>query len=273
MRELMKKNRVVFLSLGIFFLTTASVFADVDKIFLKSGTSYEGKLVGKSDKRYLFKVNSEGEVFEMSFFPEEVEKLELGKDSMDREVPYLKEVEPLKVPVKAGKPTVYELSLYQESVGKTDTPSFTEQELKSKLSKEEVEYYDKFNDILKRYTDKLFFVQNVYVNLTTATRDDFELAKGYMDSLYFELNNIVVPETFKKSHGYYLQSVKANYLTFSALKQGMLDEAAQQMKITDENKQASMAEFRQVIALKKSSSSSVGAANKLGNLNETGNSR
>jgi len=269
----MIKNRVVFLSLGIFFLGTATIFADVDKIFLKNGTSYEGKLVGKSDKRFLFKVSSDGEIFEMSFFPEEVEKVELGKDSMDREVPYLKEVEPLKVPVKAGKPTVYELSLYQESVGKMDTPSFTEQELKSKLSKEEAEYYDRFNDILKRYTDKLFFVQNVYANLTTATRDDFESAKTYMDSLYFELNNIAVPEVFKKSHNYYLQSLKANYLTFSALTLGMLDEAAQQKKVADESKQASMAEFRQVIALKKSSYSSADAVNKSGNLNETGNSR
>lgn len=266
------KNRAVFLSLGIFFLAAGMVFADGDKIFLKNGTSYEGKLVGKSDKRYLFKVNSEGEIFEMSFFPEEVEKIELGKDSMDREVPYLKEVEPLKVPVKVGKPAVYELSLYQESVGKTDAPSFTEQELKLKLSKEEAEYYDRFNDILKRYTDKLFFVQSVYSNLTTATREDFESAKGYMDSLYFELNNIVVPEAFKKSHSYYLQSLKANYLAFSALSQGMLDEASQQIKITDESKQASMAEFRQVIALKESSNPSVGAVKKLGNLNETGNS-
>ena len=82
----------------LFLMASSLVFAD--KIYLKSGKSYEGKLIGKSDRRYLFSVNASGETFEMSFFPEDVEKIELDKESMEKQTPYLKEVETFKVPVK-----------------------------------------------------------------------------------------------------------------------------------------------------------------------------
>ena len=72
-----------------------------------------------------------------------------------------------------------------------------------------------------------------------------------MDELYFELNNIVVPDLFKRSHTEYLESVKATYLTFNALEQGVLDEATKQIKISEDSKERSMADFRDVILQKK----------------------
>ena len=247
----------------LFLMASSLVFAD--KIYLKSGKSYEGKLIGKSDRRYLFSVNASGETFEMSFFPEDVEKIELDKESMEKQTPYLKEVETFKVPVKEdqedNKSRVYQLSLFKESEGASGALAFTEKEMKSFLNKEETEYYQRFNDILKRYVDKLAAVQNTYQNLTTATKDDFSAAMQYMDELYFELNNIVVPEAFKKSHTLYLASIKANFLTFRALGQGLLDEAAKQMKISEEDKQNAMLEFRNIIVSRKSSEPSASEKN------------
>jgi hypothetical protein len=253
----------VFGFLGFLLLASGTFFVldgrASDKIYLKNGTVYEGKLIGKSEKRFLFSVEADGEKFQMSFFPEEVEKIELDKDSMDKQVPYLKEVETLKVKVKdekpEEKPRVYELSLYKESVGAIATPEYSEIELKKALSKDEVEYYQRFNDILQKYMDKFAMIQNLYVNLTTATRDDFAQAKQYMDEIYFELNNIFVPEAFKKSHMAYLESVKSSFLAFNALEQGMLDEASKQLKISEETKQRSMSEFRQVIVSRKTQAS------------------
>lgn len=238
------------ITLCAFFLSVLSSPAFADKIYLKTGKAYEGKLVGRSERRYLFSVNADGVIFQMSFFPDEVEKIELDKESRDKEVPYLKEVETLKVKVqedKKDKPKVYEMSLFKESMGQIEMPTLSEAELKKTLTKDEAEYYERFNDILKKYMDKFAAIQNVYSNLTTATKEDFASAKQYMDELYFEMNNIFVPDTFRLSHTSYLESVKANFLAFSALEQGMLDEAAKQMKISEDSKQKSMAEFRQVI--------------------------
>jgi hypothetical protein len=237
-----------YLLTSIFYLLGFSGSAYADKVYLKDGKNYEGKLIGKSERRFLFSMNVGGETFQMSFFPEDVEKIELDKDTVEAQIPYLKEVESLKVKVDEGKTKTYQLSLYKESQSNIgNAPTFSEKELKSTLNKEEGEYYTKFNDILKRYVDKLQVVQNIYMNLTTATRDDFAQAKQYMDELYFELNNIIVPEAFKKSHTSYLESLKAGFLAFRALEQGMLDEASAQIKVSEESKQRSMSEFRQVI--------------------------
>jgi len=209
----------------------SSLALAADKIYLKNGKIYEGKLIGKSEKRFLFSVNADGVTFQMSFFPDEVEKIELDKDSMEKQIPYLKEVETLKVQVKEEekeKSKTYELSLFKESaVGKLEMPTFSEAELKKILKQDEAEYYERFNEILKRYMDKFAAIQDIYMNLTTATKEEFGSAKSYMDELYFELNNLFVPEAFHKSHVSYLESVKANFLAFTALEQGMLDEAAE----------------------------------------------
>jgi len=249
----MTKTGNLFLLISLFALFLGPLIAPgfaSDKIYLKNGKQYEGKLVGKSERRYLFTVNADGVTFPMSFFPDEVEKIELDKDSMDKQVPYLKEVEPLKVKVAEEKPKVYELSLFKEGMGPIDIPKAQEVELKKALNKDEAEYYERFNDILKRYMDKFAAIQGIYSNLTSATKEDFASAKSYMDELYFELNNLFVPEAFRKSHVAYLESVKANFLAFSALEDGMLDEASKQMKISEDSKQKSMSEFRQVILSK-----------------------
>lgn len=223
-----------------------------DKIYLKDGKSYEGKLIGRSERRYVFSVKADGETFSMSFFPEDIEKIELDKDTVEEQIPYLKEVDSLQVRVTKDRPKIYELSLYKESqIQAADSSKFTEQDLQAALTKQEREYYNKFNGILKRYTDKFQVVQNLYLSLTTATREDFARAKQYMDELYFELNNIFVPEAFRRSHGAYLESVKASFLAFTALERGMLDEAAKQIKTSEETKQLSMNEFRSVIVARK----------------------
>lgn len=245
--EKLKSLMIVVLSLVV-----GCSLAYADKIFLKDGKSYEGKLVGRSDRRYLFNVKADGESMSMSFFPEDIEKIELDKNTVEEQIPYLKDVESLRVQVTEGRPKIYELSLYKESqIQALDSSKFTEKDLEAALTKQEREYYRKFNAILKRYVDKFQVVQNLYVSLTTATREDFARAKQYLDELYFELNNIYVPEAFKRSHGAYLESVKASFLAFTALEQGMLDEAAKQIKISEETKQRSMNEFRSIIVARK----------------------
>jgi hypothetical protein len=207
-----------------------------DKIYLKDGKVYEGKLLGKSQKRFLFSVEVEGETFQMSFFPGDVQKIELGKNTVEEQIPYLKEVESTKISVQEGQPKTYEMSLYKEGPKEAQIPAFSDKEVRSVLNKEEAEYYQHFNEILNKYIDKFSAIQNILMNLTTATREDFAGAKQYMDELYFELNNLFVPAAFKKSHMSYLESVKANFLVFQALEQGALDEAAKQIKIVEDSK-------------------------------------
>lgn len=245
--------RKSLLIVTLFILMTAGgSICLADKIYLKNGKAYEGKLVGKSEKRFLFSVDLEGGKIPMSFFPEDVEKLELDKDSMESQIPYLKDIETLKVKVAQENPKVYEMSLYKENQFQTNGSSFSEKELSKALSPEEMEYYEKFNNVLKRYIDKFSMIQNIYTNTTTATREDFEEARHYMDELYFELNNIFVPAVFKRSHAMYLASVKASYLAFNALENAMLDEASKQIKYSEDAKQQSMAEFRKAILDRKS---------------------
>ena len=263
MKEQRQAKNLTFLLIFSVLCSLLSVLcplsAYADKIYLKSGKSYDGKLVGKSDRRYLFALDTGGgESIQVSFFTEDVEKIELGKDTVEEQIPILKELESLKVNVNKSDSKVYELSLYKESQGNKVDPTFSEQELRKTLNREESEYYQRFNEILKKYVDKFSAVQNIYMNLTTATREDFEVAKQYMDELYFELNNLFVPETFKKSHLLYLQSVKASYLAFNVLGQGMLDEAAKQIKISEDSKQMCMDEVRGIISKRKLTSKEEG---------------
>lgn len=252
-RRAMKKtmalgSRIFILSFLLFFAGYS--LACADKIYLKDGKVYEGKLLGKSPVRYLFSVNFEGESAEMSFFLEDVNKLELGKDTVEEQIPYLKEVESLQVEVKEQQPKTYEFSLYGKNQGPVGQPVLPESELKKKLTKNEYEYYQRFNDILKRYADKYAAIQHIYLNLTTANRDDYISAKQYMDELYFELNKLFVPEIFKKAHITYLESVRATFLGFDALEHGKLDEAAKQIKQSEDSKQNAISEFREVIVTK-----------------------
>ena len=55
-----------------------------------------------------------------------------------------------------------------------------------------------------------------------------------------------------------LQSVKASYLAFNALGQGMLDEAAKQIKISEDSKQRSIDEIRDIVSKKKLTSKEEG---------------
>ena len=228
-------------------------FCLADKIYLKNGKVYEGKILGRSDRRYLFSMDAGGESLSVSFFLEDIAKVELGKDSVDKQIPYLKEVESTEMAVKQEKSKIYELSIYKKGQTSSSEALFSDVDLVKLLSKEEYEYYQGYNEILNRYADKTAAIQDIYTNLTTATKQDFATAKGYMEDLYFELNGLVVPEIFKKSHISYLESVKATYMAFGALEQGLLEEASKQIKISEESRQRSVSELREIILDRKSS--------------------
>jgi hypothetical protein len=228
-----------------------------DKIYLKDGKVYEGKIIGRSDRRYLFSLDTDGEFLPVSFFLENVAKVELSKDSVAKQIPYLKEVESTKMAAgeegqkKEENQKVYELSLYKKGQTQPTEPPFSDADLVKILSKEEYDYYLRYNEILRRYADKVVAIENIYADLTKATKQDFTTAKGDMEDLYYELNSMPVPESFKKSHASYLESVKATYLGFSALEQGLLEEASKQIKISDDAKQRAASEFRETILNKK----------------------
>ena len=242
----------------IFFIFVALlVFASTayaDKIWLKNGKVYEGKITGKSDRRYLFSLNIDGENFPISFFIDQIEKVELSKDTVATQIPYLKDVESMKVPVKEESSKIYEFSLYnknQNDAMAADLP-FTEADIRKLLSKDEWEYYQRYNQVIQRYADKLVEVQDIYANLVSATKADFARARQTMDELYYELNDIPAPLAFKAYHGNYLDSVKAMYLAFSALDRGQLDAASHQIKISDEAKARSINLFRELISSRRS---------------------
>lgn len=236
----------------LFFIVLAPSFCLADKIYLKDGKVYEGKVLGRSDRRYVFSLDAGGESLPISFFLEDIAKVELGKDSVDKQIPYLKEVESTEMAGDKQKSKVYELSLYKKDQAPSAEAPFSTADLAKLLSKQEYEYYQNYNDVLNRYADKIVLIQDIYANLTTATKQDFANAKGDMEDLYFELNSLAVPEIFKKSHVSYLESVKATYMAFGALEQGMLEEASKQIKISEESRQRSVSEFREVILDRKS---------------------
>ncbi len=239
--------------LFLFLLGGAGV-AFADKIYLKDGKMYEGKLIGRSDRRYLFAIDVDGTPIQMSFFPEDVEKIDMGKNTREEQVPYLNEVESLKVNVKEDDPKVYELSLFneasQEGAAAEGGFSFSEKDLIGALTEEEAEYYFKFNQVLARYTDKLAAVQVIYLNIAQASRDDLATAQKCYDDMYFDLNHFPVPDSFKRPHQAYLDSVKAAFLAYGALGERQLDEALQQFKVSEDAKAASLAFFRSVITAK-----------------------
>ena len=75
-------------------------FCLADKIYLKNGKVYEGKVLGRSDRRYLFSLDADGESLSVSFFLEDIAKVELSKDSVAKQIPYLKEVESTQMTVE-----------------------------------------------------------------------------------------------------------------------------------------------------------------------------
>lgn len=241
----------------LFVLAALLVFAATayaDKITLKTGKVYEGKVTGKSDRRYLFSLNIDGDFFPISFFIDQVEKVELSKDTVEAQIPYLKDVESMKVPVRQETSKIYEFSLYnkdQNQAMAADLP-FTEADVRNLLNKEELAYYDRYNQVLGRYADKLVEVQDIYANLLSATRADFTRVRQSMDELYFELNDIPAPPAFKAYHASYLESVKAMYLAFNALDRGQLDAASRQTKISEESKARSIDLFRKLIESRRS---------------------
>lgn len=217
-----------------------------DKIYLKDGKVYEGKVLGKSERRYLFGLDLAGEQMPISFFMEDVAKVEMSKDSAGKQIPYLKEVEAFKVEVKEEKPTVYEVSLYKKNPDAAPQ-AFTDAEARSFLKPEEFDYYARFNEITKKFADKFSAIDEMFKDLTMTTKDDFESAKQYMDDLYFQLNALHAPEVFKQAHLFYLGSVKAMYLAFNALGQGLLDEAGRQIKVSQESRERSLLMFREIL--------------------------
>jgi len=248
----MDKNSGTWFILILFFIVLFPSFCLADKIYLKDGKVYEGKILGRSDRRYLFSLDADGESLPVSFFLENVAKVELNKDSVDKQIPYLREVESTKMTVEQENPKVYELSIYKKGQTPSTETLFSDGGLVKLLTKQEYEYYETYNEILNRYADKIVAIQDIYADLTKATKQDFANAKGYMEDLYSELNSLVVPEIFKKSHVSYLESVKATYMVFTALEQGLLEEASKQIKISEESRQRSVSEFRQIILDRKS---------------------
>jgi hypothetical protein len=243
----MDKKSFSWLILILSFSILSPSLCLADKIYLKNGKVYEGKVIGRSDRRYLFSLDVDGEPLPLSFFLEDVAKVELGKDSVAKQIPYLKEVESTQMTVEQKKPKVYELSIYKKGQTSQAEALFSDADLVKLLNKEEYEYYKGYNEILNKNADKIVAIQDIYANLTTATKQNFADAKGSMNDLYFELNSLVVPGIFKKSHVSYLESVKATYMAFGALEQGLLDEASKQVKISEESRQRSVSEFREVI--------------------------
>ena len=251
----MKKRGLVILTLVGLGLGLSVSTALADKVYLKDGKVYEGKLIGKSPWRYLFNVSAAGETAQMSFFVEDVDKIELSKDTVESQIPYLKDVESLDV--KVAHPEVrqdsqqYRLALYTKSQDMPAAEVFTDTELKKVLNDQEYEYYQKFTDILKRYADKFSTIQNIFLNLTTASKEDFGACKQYMDEMYFEMNSLYIPQLFKKSHTLALESAKSTYLAFNSLEQGQLEEASKQIKTSEDSRERAAQEFRAAIESRK----------------------
>jgi len=239
---------MVLLICGAGIVGGAAPPALADKIFLKNGKVYDGEVVGKSDQRYLFVVKADGEEMRLSFFADEVDHVDMEKDSAQRQNPYLKEVDKVKFDV-GSRQTGYELSLYKkEQRDAFDVARwYSLKEIQEVLSKEEFAYYQEFGEIAQRYAPKLVIVDTMYSDLSVVTKDDFETAKVYMHDLYDELNALKVPLVFRRSHEVYKEAVKATFLSFDALDRGALEEASRQAQISQESRALGMKLFREVV--------------------------
>lgn len=246
MEKVVRRIRPKFGSLVIVVLLVASPCL-ADTLYLKNGKVYEGKVMGKSHRRYLFAVEMDGDQIPLSFFVEEVDRVDLGKASAEAQIPFLKEIESFQAPVGQDKSKVYEVSVYNKDEKLTLQESVYDPLIRQKLMPEEFEYYQRYHEIVKRYTDQLVAIENIYLDMTNATKEEFSSAKKDMDEFYFDLNSLVVPEVFVAPHKTYLESVKATYLVFNALEQGMLEEASRQMKLAEESKERALAEFRKIL--------------------------
>ena len=231
---------------GIHFGTASP--ARADKIFLKNGKVYEGTVVGKSDLRYLFIVKMGDEEMRLSFFIEEVDRVDMVKVSAQRQIPFLKEVEKVKFDI-GNQRSGYEISLYKkEQKGAFDaTRWYSLKEIQEVLDEAEFVYYQAFGEITKRYMPKTSIIDTMYADLSVVTKDDFETAKVYMHDLYYELNNLKVPPAFRRSFETYKEAVKAASLSFDALNKGALEEAARQTQIFQTNRAEGMKLFREVV--------------------------
>ena len=83
----MKRKQLIVSILGfVLWLGAGSVFAD--KIYLKNGKVYDGKIIGRSPRRYLFALDLDGSSVQLSFFTEDIEKVEWGKNTVQEQIPY-----------------------------------------------------------------------------------------------------------------------------------------------------------------------------------------
>lgn len=243
-----KKLKFFLCFSGCLFISGYALAAD--KLFLKDGRVIEGWLVAKSETRYVMSIETGGEPIALSFFVEDVDRTELDKKTVDRQIPYLKEVDSLKVPVtdkgQVDK-TVYELSLYKKGQLEGDQAFFTQEEIRNVLREDEFKYYEEFNKMTNRHADRLVAIDNLYQNLPSATPEDFVNAKKTIDQINFELEHLPAPPLFKDSRQAYIQFLQATIAVFDALEHGQLDEASRQMKAADQAKQRSQMMFRKGI--------------------------
>src|SRR5512135_2808211 len=95
-----RRKAQILITFALSLFLASSAWAD--RITLKDGKVYEGKILGKSDRRYLFSLSVDGDAFPISFFIDQVEKVEMSQDTVEKQIPYLKEVDILKVPIESN---------------------------------------------------------------------------------------------------------------------------------------------------------------------------
>jgi len=242
---------VILFACGTLFLGASRALAD--KIFLKNGKVYEGKVVGKSDQRYLFAIQTGGKSLRLSFFTDEVDRVDMEKDSVQRQIPFLKEVKDVSFNVP-GRERAYEISLYNKEQQKSAfeaTDWYTSAAIKEVLTEDEYAYYEAFGDIAKRFATKFVVVDTMYADLSVVTRDDFETAKVYMVDLYEELAALKAPPAFRESLDVYMTAVKATAMSFDALGARNLETASQQAQISQEYRVKGMKMFSQAVQVRR----------------------
>ncbi|MGE5280160.1 MAG: hypothetical protein ACM3L6_05420 [Deltaproteobacteria bacterium] len=228
------------------FLTAAGPAA-ADKIFLKNGKVYEGTVVGKSDRRYLFAVKAGDEQIRLSFFTDEVERVDMEKPTAERQMPYLQDVK--KAEFGDKKEGAYEISLYnKEQKGAFDTTDwYTVDEIRDVLTEKEFAYYQAFNELVNRYAPSFVVIDTMFGDLSQATKEDFERARDSMGDLAGELGALSVPPAFRRPHEAYVNAAQATARVFEALEAGRLEEAGRLAQASQEGRIAAMNLFRQLV--------------------------